>query len=64
MSANDRLLGVQSALQQRGVTDVKFCFSLGLAQMANSEVISNVTDYLQAYLDGKVAPLVDLGDPA
>jgi hypothetical protein len=64
MSANDRLLAVQSALQQRGVTDVKFCFSLGLAQMANSEVIANVADHLQAYLDNKVAPLADYGDPA
>lgn len=63
MNANHRLLDVQSALQQRGVTDVKFCFSLGLAQMANSEVISNVADYLQAYLDGKSATLVDVGDP-
>lgn len=64
MVANDRLITLQSALEGRGVTDVKFCFSLGLAQIPTSEVIANVADSLQAFLDGKLIPLMDFGDPA
>lgn len=64
MFANDRLITLQSALKDSGVTDVKFCFSLALAQIPSSEVITNVADSLQAFLDGKLLQFTDFGDPA
>ena len=62
MSANERLQGMQSALLERGVTDVKFCFSLGLPQMPSSDVIRSVSDFLEAYLNGRGKAMETLGD--
>lgn len=60
--ANERLRGMQSALTERGVTDVKFCFSLSLAQKPSSGVISSVSDLLDAYLKGRSKIIEKIGD--
>jgi len=60
--ANERLQGMQSALKERGVSDVKFCFSLNHAEKPSSEVIEDVCDFLGAYLDGRSKEMERLGD--
>lgn len=60
--ANERLREMQSALTERGVTDVKFCFSLGLAQKPSSEVSNSVADFLDSYLKGRSKVVDKIGD--
>jgi hypothetical protein len=62
MSANGRLAALQSALSERGVQDVKFCFSLSLNQMPASEVAGSVSDFLYAYLNNKYKVIEKIGD--
>lgn len=62
MSTNQRLQEVQSALEQRGVRDVKFFFKLEANAMPASEVKNSVTGVLEQYLAGKCAPMGKLGD--
>jgi hypothetical protein len=62
MSANDRLKTAQSALEQRGVVDVKFCFALGLDSRPKSAVTNGVADFLDAYLAGRYTVLDKIGD--
>ena len=54
MSANQRLLKMQSALKERGLRDVKFCFSATkLAELPSSQVANSVADFLEAYYNGR-----------
>jgi hypothetical protein len=62
MSANTRLHELQSALQTRGLRDVKFCFTLGLAEVPHSEVVAGVSDFLDAYLKGRFTVVDRIGD--
>ena len=63
MSANTRLQEMQSALEKRGVKDVKFCFSSkALASKPSSEVSSGVADFLDAYLCGRSTKVERIGD--
>jgi hypothetical protein len=62
MSANGRLLDLQSALVKRGVQDVKFCFALGLDSRPKSEVENGVADFLDAYVSGRYEVLDRIGD--
>jgi hypothetical protein len=62
MSANNRLQELQSALKERGLRDAKFCFSLGLAEMPRSEVVSGVSDFLDAYVKGRFTVVDRIGD--
>ena len=61
MNARERLLGVQTALEARGVKDVKFCFS-NTSEKALSQVTAEVADALQAFLNGEVRPLPKFDD--
>ena len=60
--ANERLREMQSALTERGVNDVKFCFNLNLAEKPSSTVISDVADFLDAYLKGRSKVVEKIGD--
>lgn len=60
--ANERLRETQSALTERGVTDVKFCFSLSLAQKPSSKVGNDVADFLDGYLKGRTTVVEKIGD--
>lgn len=62
MSASNRLHSVQSTLEQRGVRDVKFCFSLAMAERPASEVAGSVADVLDAYLKGRFTEVERIGD--
>ncbi len=62
MSAKERLQGVQAALVQRGVRDVKFCFAPGVAAMPLSEVQSSAADFLDAYHKGRTTVRARVGD--
>lgn len=62
MSTNQRLQDVQSALEQRGVRDVKFFFKLEANAMPASEVKISVTTVLEQYLAGKCTSMGKLGD--
>lgn len=61
MDARERLQGLQTALNERGVRDVKFCFAKDKS-VPMSHVREDVADVLQAYLDGKYHPLPPAGD--
>jgi hypothetical protein len=63
MSANakERLLGVQSKLEELGAKDVKFCFAHTEGKPL-SMVANEVADALQARLDGKFRPLKAFDD--
>lgn len=52
MSANERLMKVQTALTERGVKDVKFFFSND-ALGTLSQAVEGATVVLEAYVDGK-----------
>jgi hypothetical protein len=62
MSANERLQSMQTALTERGVQDVKFCFSLSMQEMPGSVVASSVSDFLDAYLKGRSTVVDRIGD--
>ena len=62
MSANKRLDGMRSALLERGVTDVKFCFSWRLEKTPSSQVAANVADFLDAYLKERSTSVDRIGD--
>lgn len=62
MSANERLQTMQTALLERGVQDVKFCFSLGMQGMPSSVVAGSVADFLDAYLKGRSTVVDRIGD--
>lgn len=62
MGANDRLELTRSALERDGVRDVKFCFSLGLAQTPRSSVANSVADFLDAYSKGRFKDVERIGD--
>lgn len=62
MSANNRLQNMQSALEQRGLRDVKFCFSLTLNATPASAVASSVADFLDAYLKSRFKEVERIGD--
>jgi hypothetical protein len=61
MSANERLQGLQTALDESGVQDVKFFFSCSSDTPA-SHVVADAEHVLRAYLDGNVRDLPILGD--
>ena len=61
MSAKDRLQTLQAALDERGVTDVKFFFNLR-DDTPLTTVMSDVSDVLQAYVDGKCEKMLPIGD--
>lgn len=63
MSANQRLQGVQAALNARGAQDIKFCFAPGTVGIPRSEVTADVAAFMEAFLSGKGAPMKDFGDP-
>ena len=63
MSATTRLQEMQSALEKRGVKDVKFCFnSADLVSKPSAEVSSSVADFLDAYLCGRSTRVDRIGD--
>lgn len=64
MSAKERLLAVQSALQNRGVHDVKFCFAKGMKETDADDVMNNVADFMEAYERGDRVELTDIGGVA
>lgn len=51
MSAKDRLLTQQAALQKRGVKDVKFCVSVN-SEMSVAELAQDVAEVLEAVEKG------------
>ncbi len=58
-----RLQAMQSALEERGVKDVKFCFSsAALVTKPSSEVSSGVADFLDAYYCGRSTKVDRIGD--
>jgi hypothetical protein len=61
MNAKERLLGVQAALNSRGVRDVKFCFAKDKT-VPMSHVREDVAGALQAFIDGKFHSLPPAGD--
>jgi hypothetical protein len=61
MNARERLLAVQAALEARGVKDVKFFFSV-MSEKPLSQVVTEVTQALQAFLDDQVQPLPAFDD--
>ena len=61
MDARQRLHDVQSALVERGLQDVKFCFAQN-KKVPLSYVQQDVADALQAYKDKKFHPLRKAGD--
>lgn len=63
MSAMTKLQEMQSALEQRGVKDVKFCFdSAALVSRTSAEVSSSVADFLDAYVCGRSTKVDRIGD--
>lgn len=62
MGAKERLQAVQSALESRGVRDVKFFFKLGLAETPKSDVCNGVADFMDAYLNGRFKRVQKIGD--
>jgi hypothetical protein len=62
VSAKDRLQGVESLLEKRGVRDVKFFFRPGLAEVPSSEVFEGATDFLEAYLSGRFTKVAKIND--
>jgi hypothetical protein len=58
----DRLQVLQTALERRGVRDVKFCFQLGLDAVPRSEVASGVASFLEAYVNGRMSTVERIGD--
>lgn len=62
MSAKERLQSVQTALQGRGVLDVKFCLAKGVADSGCAEVADRVATFLETYLNGKVKRVHGVGD--
>lgn len=63
MSAKERLQAVQSALTERGVRDVKFCFTPGAAShMPLSNFQNSVADFFDAYLKGRFTEVARVGD--
>ena len=61
MDARERLQGLQSALKERGVQDVKFCFAQDKS-VPMSHIQKDVATALQAYIDRKFHPLPKAGD--
>ncbi len=59
MSAQNRLQKMQTALEQRGVKDVKFFFR---PTVDLGKLTADVSDALSAAIDGKVKPLPLFGD--
>jgi hypothetical protein len=61
MSAREMLQEVQVALEKRAC-DAKFCFSNGVADTPLSFAAADVHVALDAYIQGRVHPLAELGD--
>jgi lysophospholipase L1-like esterase len=61
MSAKERLQDLQTALNQRGVQDVKFFF-VGTNDIPTSHVAADVEAALQSYISGRVQEMGPLGD--
>lgn len=61
MDAREKLSSVQAALEERGVRDVKFCFS-DVTETPLSYVASDVAVAMDAYISGRVHLLPPLGD--
>ncbi|MCG3785752.1 hypothetical protein [Delftia acidovorans] len=62
MSAKERLLSLQPALEERGVRDVKFCFAPGVTGVPLSQVQERVYDLIDAYLKERVKRVERVGD--
>lgn len=62
MSAYQGLQRAQSALEERGVRDVKFFFKLGVSETPRSEVRTGVAGFLDAYIKGRYKKLERIGD--
>jgi hypothetical protein len=60
MNAKARLQGLEAALRESGVVDVKFFFTN--TSEALSVIASDAADALQAVLDGNVSDFAGLGD--
>ena len=64
MSAKERLQAVQSALQKRGVHDVKFCFAKGVSDHSADDVMAKVADFMEAYAAGNSVKVTHIGGVA
>ena len=62
MDAKQRLDLVRSALEQRGVHDVKFFFAKGVSDNSCSEVAGKVATFLESYLKGSFNKVESFGD--
>lgn len=62
MSASERMSGLEAALAERGVRDVKFCFNLAAVAEPSSEVSESVCRVLESYLAGRFTKIEKLGD--
>lgn len=60
MSANEKLRGLESALKERGVVDVKFFFSKDGA--TPTKVASDVVNVLEAMLKNRTYKFEGIGD--
>ena len=61
MSANQRLQGLQAALDSNGVQDVKFFFSCS-SDTPMSHLAADVEHMLRSYFDDRVLDMPILGD--
>jgi hypothetical protein len=61
MSTQERLKERQVALENSGVTDVKFCFG-NLSQKPVSELASEAADALEAVSKGRAKKAKPIGD--
>lgn len=64
MSAKERLQAAQSAFQQRGVHDVKFCFARGTAENSADEVMAKVALFVEAFQRGDCTEVTHIGSTA
>lgn len=60
MNASDRLSGLQAALAEQGVVDVKFFFSKDGA--SPTKVVNDVVNVLEALMEGRTQKFAGIGD--
>jgi hypothetical protein len=61
MTPRQRLDAIQQKLVARGVTDIKFCWSIH-PDKPLSQACGEVADALECYLEGRFRPLAPFGD--
>lgn len=63
MNTSERLSSVRTALESKGVRDVKFYFERGsLSTLAPSEVAAKVADFMECYVAGNGIVINSVGD--